>query len=233
MAVTDEKITRCAKHYRDLLDALPEPPESLSRAPDSRLHVIIERAGGKRKGEALLARLDQAFAAAGITTHPRLTDSGLDPDDRVYMFDAKHPIKLTPTHQLFHDEKTLENFILANQRELDLLRGLGLSPFKEQATLDSGRRIDLLCTRPSHNQLVAIELKVREPDDRATGQLQQYLDDLAKHAKNHGFDSAHLILISGQPDKTIRDRVSQYAAARGLTVTFFLYKVQMDLVEHP
>ena len=114
-----------------------------------------------------------------------------------------------------------------------MLRNLGLSRFEKQAVLDSGRRIDLLCKRPAFNQLVAIELKVREPDDRATGQLQQYLDDLAEHARNHGYASAHLILVAGQPDKTVRDRVERYAATRGLTATFLLYKVQMDLVAHP
>jgi len=81
--------------------------------------------------------------------------------------------------------------------------------------------------------LVGIELKVREPDDRAAGQLQQYLDDLDDHARNHGFDSAHLVVITGQPDKSVRNRVEQYAAARGLTVTFLLYRVHMELLPHP
>jgi hypothetical protein len=54
-----------------------------------------------------------------------------------------------------------------------------------------------------------------------------------EHAKSHGYDSAHLVLIAGQPDKTVRSRVERYAAARGLTVTFLLYRVQMDLLAHP
>ena len=98
VAVTEEKIAECVAHYRGLLDALPQLPESLSRAPDSRLHVIIERAGAKRRGEALLARLDQAFTDAGIKTHPSLTDADLEPGDRVYMFDAKHPIEELRQH---------------------------------------------------------------------------------------------------------------------------------------
>jgi len=138
---------------------------------------------------------------------------------------------LTPTRQLFQDESTLLSFILANRDELDEFRSLGLTGFK-QVKLDSGRRVDLLCKRPALNQLVGIELKVREPDDRAVGQLDHYLDDLAEHARKRGC-SAHFILITGQPEKSVRDHVESYAAARGLTVTFLLYRVQMNLLEHP
>ena len=112
---------------------------------------------------------------------------------------------LTPTRQLFQDESTLLSFILANRDELDEFRSLGFTGFK-QVKLDSGRRVDLLCERPALNQLVGIELKVREPDDRAAGQVEQYLEDLAEHARNHGYDSAHLILIAGQPDKSVRNQ---------------------------
>jgi hypothetical protein len=105
--------------------------------------------------------------------------------------------------------------------------------FQKQATLDSGRRVDLLCERTELKQLVAIELKVREPDDRATGQIEQYLDDLARYSKKHGYDSAQLILIAGQPDKSVRNRVEHDASTRGLTVRFLLYRVQMELLAHP
>lgn len=67
------------------------------------------------------------------------------------------------------------------------------------------------------------------------GQLWQYLDDLKKHAANHGYESAHLIAIAiaGQPDMSVRDRVDAYAKARGLEVTFLLYRVHMELLAHP
>ncbi len=234
MSVTDQKVARCVARYREKLDAHPRTPESLSQAPASRLHVIIELAGAKRRSEALLARLDQAFTDAEIVTYPRLTDPVLKRGDpRVFMFDRSRQIKgLTPTRQLFHDEKTLQSFILANLDEFDEFRELGLSDFRPQARLDSGRRVDLLCKRPALNQLVGIELKVREPDDRAVGQLEHYLDDLAEHARKRGC-SAHFILIAGQPEKSVRDHVESYAATRGLTVTFLLYRVQMDPRAHP
>ena len=116
--------------------------------------------------------------------------------------------------------KTLQDFIWKHHDWFPDLRRLGLHEFSEQALLDSGRRVDLLCKRRSTKQLVGIELKVLEPDDRAAGQLQQYLDDLADHARNHGYDSAHLIVIAGQPDKSVRNRVERYAATRGTRSPF-------------
>jgi hypothetical protein len=68
------------------------------------------------------------------------------------------------------------------------------------------------------------------PDDRATGQIEQYLDELDGYAKKHGYDSAHLVFIAGQPDKTVRNRVDHYASTRGLGVTYLLYRVHMELV---
>ena len=229
---TEEKVAQCVAHYRGLLDSRPQPPESLSQAPDSRLHVIIGRAGAKRRSTALLTRLDQAFKDEGIQTWPPLSD--LKSDERVFMFDAKHPIEgLAPSRQLFPNEQALQSFLWANRDALKELRKLGLSGFQEQAVLDSGRRVDLLCERRALNQLVAIELKVAQPDDRATGQIEQYLDELARYSKKHGYDSAHLILVAGQPDKSVRNRVEHYAQTRGLTVTYLLYRVQMELVAHP
>jgi hypothetical protein len=140
MAATEEKIAECVAHFRRLLDDCRQPPESLSQAPDSRLHVIIERAGAKRRSDALLAELDQAFKTAGITTFPSLIDPGVKSDERVYMLDSKHPVKgLAPIKQLFHDEQTLQSFLSANVDGLDELRNLGLTGYREQAVLDSGR----------------------------------------------------------------------------------------------
>jgi RecB family endonuclease NucS len=171
---------------------------------------------------------------AQIATFPSLDDPDLELDDRVYMLDAAQPIEgLTAPRQLFRDEKTLQNFIWTHHDWFPALRKLGLHQFEEQALLDSGRRVDFLCKKRALKQLVGIELKVREADDRAAGQLQQYLEDLQNHAKRHGYESAHLIVVSGQPDKSVRSRVEHYATSRGLEVTFLLDRVQMELIAHP
>jgi hypothetical protein len=76
------------------------------------LHVLVERVGSKRRSDALLAQLDQAFENGGITTYPRLTDPDLESQDRVYILDTANPIKgLAPMRELFRDEKTLQEFI--------------------------------------------------------------------------------------------------------------------------
>ena len=234
MPVHDSDIATCVDHYRGLLNDAPQPPTSLSNTPDSRLEVILRRAGAKRRSPALLARLQDAFIASGVTTFPPLTDPDLDSKERVYFFDAEHPIEaLAPMRQLFRDEQTLQAFIWTHRDWFSDLRNLGLYDFEEQVRLDSGRRVDFLCKRRASKELVGIELKVREPDDRAVGQLQQYLEDLDSHARGHGFESAHLILIAGQPDLSVRRRVEQFATARGLNVTFLLYRVHMKLHPHP
>lgn len=234
MAASEDRIVKVAEHFRKLLDKRAHAPESLSQAPDSQLRVILKKAGAARRSPRVLAQLQEALERAGITPFPPLTDPFLTPTDRIRMLDAQHPIDmLASERELLPTEKDLQQHIFERREQLDAFKKRGLSGFEEQAMLDSGRRVDILCKRASRNQLVAIELKVAHPDDRTVGQAQKYLDDLARHAKTHGYDSAHLIVISGQPDKSVRERVEQYATSRGLTVEFLLYRVQTKLLAHP
>ena len=221
-------------YYRKKLKALPQSPRSLSQSPSSQLRVIIERAGAKRRSPELLVKLQKVFKDEGITTFPPLTDPFLRPDDRVCLLEAKQPIDgLAPQRELLPTEKELQAWIWNRRDQLDEFHKRGLTGYQQQVTLDGGRRVDILCKRPAHNQLVAIELKAARPDDRSAGQVQRYLEDLARHAERRGFDSAHLIVISGQPDKSVRDLVERHARARNLTVEFLLYRVQTKLLPHP
>lgn len=232
MAVSDAKIEACVEHYRRLVEK--KPPKSLSQAPDAKLRRIVTRAGAKRRSPKLLAQLAQAFAEAGLTTYPSLTDTELSSEDRVYFLDSADPVKgLAKDHELFRSEIELQKFVFEYRDWFPSLRNLGLHEFDPQRRLESGRRVDFLCKKRGSRQLVAIELKVRVLDDRAGGQLQDYVDDLAAHAKKHDFDSAQLVVISGQPDKRIRGRVEEYGAKHGVEVKFLLYRIQMKLLAHP
>lgn len=91
MAVTDDKITATIARYSRLLDKRPQAPESLLRAPESELRVILERSGIQRKSTVVTERLQAAFADAGIATFP-LSDPFLKRTDRVRMFHAQNPI---------------------------------------------------------------------------------------------------------------------------------------------
>ena len=234
MAATDEKIASCVAHYRRLLDVLPDAPTSLSQAPDSHLRVILDKAGAKRRTDAVLARLDEAFLAAGIVTHPRLTEPGLGREQRIFMLDGSAQIEgLAPDRCLFDDERTLHHFLMANSAVLDEFTSRGLVDFRSESPFTDGKRVDLLCRERDTNVVVGIELKAAQPDDRAVGQIEQYLDDLAKYAKDHGHPGSRAIVIAGQPDLSVKRRVERYAAAQGQQVEFLLYRVDVRLEPHP
>ncbi|MDQ1305992.1 MAG: hypothetical protein QG671_1824 [Actinomycetota bacterium] len=233
MAVTEEKIAECVGYYRRLLT--PRSSQSASQARDSRLDVIIRRAGAKRRSKQLLLRLEHAFTAAGIATDPRLTDPDLRADERVFVFDSTRPVDDLPRRDgcSFADEAAMQSFVWTNRTKIRKFQELGLKGFKPQVRLGGGEgKIDMLCHRTvqREKELVGIELKPGKPDDRAEGQSQRYLDNLDAYARTHGYDSAYLIVISGRPNKAARARVEAYAAARGLKVTFLLYSVQMNLL---
>lgn len=229
---TDDKIAGCAAYYRARLNSRPGTPESLQQATRSGLQQIIERAGAKRRTGQLLARLDEAFADARIVTFPRLTDPNNRPDERIYMFDRDHQMKgLSQARQSFPDQAALRDFILSNRHQFDALRGL--SDVKSEAKLASGRRLDLLAKRPRRNQLIGIELKLDEADDRAVGQSLHYIDDLAKEAEKFGTQPHFILIAGGQPNKSVRARIESYAETRGVGVTFLLHRVEMSLRPHP
>ena len=184
------------------------------QATRSGLHRIIERAGAKRRNEPLLAQLEEAFADAGIVTFPRLTDPLRKPVERTGTFDRRHQIKgPSPSRQSFPDHEALRRFIVANRHEFDELRGL--TEWKEEAKLASGRRFDLLCKRPRRNQLVGIELKVGEADDWAVGQVEYYLDDLVEEANKLDLSAQFILIAGGRPNRSVRARIESYAKTRG------------------
>ena len=233
MTVTDAKVLQCVEHYKRLVK--PRSSRSASQARDSRLDVIIGRAGAKRRSKQLLLRLEQAFTAAGLGTDPRLTAPDLRADERVFVFDSSRPVDDLPRRDgcSFANEAAMQSFVWANRRKIRKFQELGLKGFKQQFPLGGGEgKIDLLCHRSTQKEkeLVGIELKPGKPDDRAEGQSQRYLDDLDAYARSHGYDSAHLIVISGRPDRAANRRVESYAASRALKVTFLLYSVQMNLL---
>lgn len=229
---TEDTIISCAAHYRERLDFRPGTPESLQQATRSRLDQIIDKAGAKRRSDPLLARIDEAFAEAGIVTFPSLTDPHNRPDERIYLFDRDHQMEgLAHARQSFRNQAALRDFILDNRHQFEALRGL--SEIKPEAKMASGRRLDLMAKRPRRNQLVGIELKLDEADDRAVGQSQHYIDDLVKEAEKHGAEPHFMLIAGGQPNKSVRTRIESYAKTRGVGVTFLLHQVEMSLRLHP
>ena len=233
MAVTDKQIANCVNYYRRLLDRRPDgPPASLRQAPRSGLQQIIGRAGAQRRSAGLLNQLEAAFTAAGIVTYPRLTDSKNRPDERIHFFDQRHQLQdLSTPRQSFPDEKSLRAFILANLHEFDVLRGL--TGVKKEFRMPSGRRFDVLGKRARSNELVGLELKLAEVDDRAVGQALKYIDDLTKEADKRGLSAHFVLLAGGQPNPSGYKQIQRYAEERGVTVTVLLYTVEVTVRPHP
>ena len=78
---------------------------------------------------------------------------------------------LVVNRQAFRNLAALRDFILDNIHEFDELRGLaGITP---EARLGRGRKLDLLATRRRRSQLVGIEPKLGEADDRAIGRASR------------------------------------------------------------
>lgn len=233
MAVTEKQIAGCVAYYRRLLDARPQsPPEYPAQATRSGLQQIIVRAGAKRRSAGLLAELEEAFTAAGIVTYPRLTDPKNRPDQRIHFFDRRYQLKdLSIPRQSFPDEDSLRDFVLANLHEFDELRGL--TNIQVEKKMPSGRHFDVLGRRSKRGELVAIELKLADIDDRAVGQSLKYIDDLAKEADKQGLSGNYILLAGGQPKPAARNQIQRHADERGVALTVLLYSIEMKLRPHP
>lgn len=233
MTVTEKQIANCVGYYRRLLDARPASlPESLAQATRSGLQQIIVRAGAKRRSAGLLAALEDAFADAGIVTYPRLSDPKNRPDQRIHFFDRRNQLKDVSTARYsFPDEDSLRQFILANLHEFDELRGL--TGIQVERKMPSGRRLDIVARRSRLHELVGIELKLNDIDDRAVGQSLKYIDDLAKEGERQGLSAHYVLLAGGQPKIPGRNQIQRHADERGVALTVLLYSVEMKLRPHP
>lgn len=232
MAVTEKQITGCANYYRRLLDARPGRPDSLAQATRSGLQQIIQRAGAKRRSVGLLTQLDEAFTDKGIVTYPRLTDRKIRPDERIYFFDrGQEPRDLVLPRQSFPSERMLREYLQANLHEFEALRGL--TKIQTEKRMPSGRRLDLVGRRARLNELVGIELKLGDINDRAVGQSLQYIDDLAKEGDKQGLSAHYVLLAGGQANSAAHQRIQRHADACGVTLSVLLYSVEMTVRAHP
>lgn len=222
-----DKLDRCVAWIANRIDHLPRAPTSLAEAPDSRLQVLLQRAGYLRRTDHSLAAVRSAFEAAGIHTYPDLCDPGLTRDERIYFF--RKPIAgLTRPGALFGTEHTLEDFLVANFDRLDVFRDLRLRS-RQYRFPGSARTIDLLCEERLSRHLVAIELKYGPADKGLPAQMLDYmieLERLAKREKRPGFRG---LVVTGQPDSHLQEILTATAAARGYRVEWFVYAVAIAL----
>lgn len=223
----ESRLARCAAWAAERLDALERPPTSLAEAPDSQLHVIMRRAGFRRRTPLVQERLKEAFDAHEIQTYPDLTDPSVDRDTRIYFLrgevaDLAHP------RVLFDEERLLEDFLVNNFPYLPAFRGLKLRS-RQFRFPGSNRVIDLLCEERRGGQLVGIELKHGAPDRGLTSQMIDYMIELERLAKSEGRPGCRGVVVTGQPDARLAEDLHALARSRGFEVDWYLYETSIRL----
>lgn len=121
-------------------------------------------------------------------------------------------------------------YLQANIHEFSALRGL--TKIQTEKRMPSGRRLDLVGRRARLNELVGIELKLGDINDRAVGQSLQYIDDLAKEGEQ-GLSAHYVLLAGGQANSAAHQRIQRHADACGVTLSVLLYSVEMTVRAHP
>lgn len=230
----DEKIEQCAEWAVERVKALARPPAGLTEAPDSQLHVILRRAGVRRRSPQILEKLQKAFDRAGIHTHPKLTDPSVERNTRVYFLPAPLP-GLAPRRVLFDTEGLLEDFLVQNFEYLPPFHGLRLRA-RQYRFPGSSRVIDLLCEERGTRALVGVELKHQVPDRGLPSQMIDYMIELERLAEREQRLGFRGMVITGQPDPRLREDLEALAEQRGYRVDWYLYEAGIKLKapsQHP
>ncbi|MGV0635908.1 hypothetical protein ABQE69_15995 [Mycolicibacillus trivialis] len=207
---------------------------SLSHSPDSMLGVLVREAGYQRTSPKFLEELDQRLRDAGIDTFPELADPDNNRRTRIYFFDRKKPVRgFQRPRQLFAAEKQLSRFLWMNKAVLPYVKKNSLRISGHEVRIADNCIIDLLAEDEKTGELVGFELKAAEADDRLVGQAAKYMRALAHRAKAEGRPGARLLIVTGQPDESLFERVQVHAEKYGVETQWLLYRVSIDLLEAP
>jgi hypothetical protein len=225
MARAKPDVQRAVDFVAERLSQLPQPPASKASAPDSKLRVLLAKAGYRRATQRNRTDLQAAFDKQQIVCDPKITDLRTSRETRIYFFKDQLPGELAHDAELFPAEAHLEHFIEANYPLLAPFHGLEL--VKRQHALSPGKKIDLMFRDRKSRALVGVELKKGKPDDRTVGQIKGYLRELKVESDKQGLDY-RLILITGQPDpdidKTLREITNDH-------FEIWRYNVNLKLVQ--
>lgn len=229
----ETQIDRLVAKTRRRVDDIPQSARLLKHMPRSKLRVLVREAGYQRSSRRLLDELSERFRAAGIDFSPDLLDADTGPDTWIYFFDMRRPVEgLRPARQLFTEESELSRFLWDNKHFLgQAVRHLRLTG--REKTMTPGARPDLVAVDTRTRELVAIELKARQPDKGIVAQAAKYMAALKDQAAAEGLRGARLMIITGQPDPELSELVHVQAEKLGVKCEWFLYSVRFDLSRHP
>lgn len=224
-----ERMHRLVEKTRGRVEQTSKSARLLRHMPSSMLGVLVRDAGYERASSKLLETLSDQFRLAGIGFSPELTDPANGPKTRIYFFDAERPVAgLQPTRQLFKVEAELSRFLFLNRQ---FLAGAtkNLRIIEREHLLAPGAKIDFLAVDTKTKELVGIELKAEEPDQRIVAQAAKYMRALKMRAATEGLVGARLMIITGQPDEELAQAVHGYAEQLGVKMDWFLYRVRFEL----
>lgn len=229
----EDKLKRLiAKTKSRVADAPEAAARSLRHSPDSLLSTLVKEAGYDRVGAKLLEDLEDGLDAAGIGTHPRLTDPSNTGKTRIHFFDLTRPVPgLQQARQLFSDETELSRFLQLNWEHLAYVKQHGLKFRGAEFLLCHNCKVDLLAVGKKSDILVGFELKVGEGDDRLIGQVTKYLPALKAQADKEDRAGVRLVVVTGQPDEELAVRIQDLAERYDVAVEWLLYRVSIDLPE--
>lgn len=228
----EERLQRLVDKTRKRVDDNPEAMRSLSHSPDSLLGTLVREAGYERIAPKLLEELHERLRAAGIRTFPELTDPSNSRKTRIHFFDLKKPVPgFQHPRQLFAEEKELSRFLQMNWAALAYVKKSGLRIRGAELRIADNCIVDLLAEDKQTGELVGFELKVGEAGDRIVGQAAKYMESLARQAVKEGRSGARLLIVTGQPDASLAERVQAHAAKYGVETQWLLYRVSIELSE--
>lgn len=228
----DDRLQRLVDKTLRRVAEVPENTKSLRHMPNSRLGVIVRAAGYERISDRFLQELGKRLHDTGIGVSPELTDPANTTRTRIYFFDAKRPAKgLRPTRELFKEEKELSRFLWLNKDVLSYAKKNNLKIESREYRIAKGVILDFLAVDRETGELVGIELKAEEADDRVVGQAAKYMRALKAQAQAQGRKGARLLIVTGQPDEDLAAYVQAEAAKYGVPTQWLLYRVRFELVE--
>jgi hypothetical protein len=226
----EEKLNRLVAETRQRVADSAQAAVSLQHSPKSRIATLVAKAGQKKISAMLLEELEERLKAASVGTFPQLTDPSNDRTTRICFFDLKNPVPgFQHPRLLFKEEKELARFLWMNRALLPYLSKAGLRMLGREVRLAPDSVIDLLAENKTTRELVGLELKADEADDRVVAQAARYMELLAKKATNENRPGARLLIVTGQPDESLANLVQRHAEDFGVKTEWLLYKVEIDL----
>lgn len=76
---------------------------------------------------------------------------------------------------------------------------------------------------------MGFELKVSDGDGRLFDQAARYMACLAKKAKQENRSGARLVIVTGQPNAELAERIQDLATHYGVRTEWLLYTVNVEL----